>query len=119
MRGLPFGSLSLPLLSACLLVGASRRLPNGVVPQQAAVALERTRWRERLARIVGGLLGSVLLEEALNGERKAPDPGLYVVILVVGLILAGYVDARSRKALRQSPDNRPNGLATPEGLDHA
>jgi hypothetical protein len=75
--------------------------------------------RERLARIVGGFLGSVMLEEALNGERKAPDPGLYVVILLVGLILAGYVDARSRKALRQFPDNRPSGPATPEGLDHA
>jgi hypothetical protein len=55
--------------------------------------------------VIGGLLGPGMVVAGFTGWEKG-DPRLYVGILVVGLLLAGMMEAKSRHTL-PSPDNRP------------
>jgi hypothetical protein len=57
--------------------------------------------------VIGGLLGPVIVAGSLTGWQKG-EPALYVGILVVGLLLAAVMEAKSRKPVPSpSPDNSP------------
>jgi hypothetical protein len=55
--------------------------------------------------VLGGLMGPGIVMGSLTGMQKG-EPALYVGILVVGLLLAAAMEAKSRKALPSlRPDN--------------